>query len=682
MDRVGSWTSGYGSVVFTNSSYKHLTTWAISQLLEWHRNDPVSTLESNRNDAVYGIQHNRNPFIDYPELAEYIWGNLQGNAWQSGTTPTPTPTLSAPTNGSTINIGTNTGNGVSKTITVSGSNLTKSVTIAVNGTGFSVSPTTLTASSVNNGTTVTVTYNGTATNASGTLTISSSEVSATVNLTASYSSGGDPTGDEIIETWEGCSGYENYNNKTVQGKAFTWYFSNAGIFAQSNDHWNDLIGCRFGKNADSYIEMSEDFADGASKVTFYAAQYGSDATPTMKVQYSTNSGSTWTDLATCTLNSTWRQYSYDMNVTGNVRFKFVQTAGSRLNIDDIAITSNSSAPVTNPQISAPTNGSTVNVGTIAATGTSVSKTITVKGNDLTKSLNVSVSGSGFSVSPTTISAANANAGTTVTVTYTSTTAGNVTGTLTIGSSEASVTVNLTASKIAMPQISISSLGAMEAEQDGESTIVQAVVSADDNDENITLSVNGNFEISLNRITWAKTLTLDPTGEVFYIRMADTGTAGEYYGTLTASTSLVNAYADVEGTVNAKQTLVGDVNMDGIVNVTDVTLLISYAMGNDVSPFDDVAADINNDGNINVTDVTLLINIALSSTRNCERQWDAVPVDGGILVESLAGEVIEVYDMDGNSNAVIVGTGDDVLVELPAGIYVVATDDTSRKVVVK
>ena len=52
MDRVGSWTQDNGYAVFTNSSYKHLTPWAISQLLEWHRNDPVSTLESNRNEAV------------------------------------------------------------------------------------------------------------------------------------------------------------------------------------------------------------------------------------------------------------------------------------------------------------------------------------------------------------------------------------------------------------------------------------------------------------------------------------------------------------------------------------------------------------------------------------------------------------------------------------------------------
>ncbi len=64
-----------GKVVFTYSnSTTGLTTYAINLFLKWHRQDPVSQKEIDRNNAVYKHQKNRNPFIDYPYLAEYIWG--------------------------------------------------------------------------------------------------------------------------------------------------------------------------------------------------------------------------------------------------------------------------------------------------------------------------------------------------------------------------------------------------------------------------------------------------------------------------------------------------------------------------------------------------------------------------------------------------------------------------------
>lgn len=57
-----------------NQSYLEFDPWLIDVLLSWHRMDPVSEKERNRADIVSSIQHNRNPFIDYPELVEYIWG--------------------------------------------------------------------------------------------------------------------------------------------------------------------------------------------------------------------------------------------------------------------------------------------------------------------------------------------------------------------------------------------------------------------------------------------------------------------------------------------------------------------------------------------------------------------------------------------------------------------------------
>lgn len=52
-------------------------------LLDWHRNDPPDDFEMNRNNIVYEWQFNRNPFIDMPELVEYIWGNQAGMVWDN-----------------------------------------------------------------------------------------------------------------------------------------------------------------------------------------------------------------------------------------------------------------------------------------------------------------------------------------------------------------------------------------------------------------------------------------------------------------------------------------------------------------------------------------------------------------------------------------------------------------------
>ena len=54
------------------------TDYGLALMLKWHRQDPVSLKEVNRNNGIQLTQGNRNPFIDYPYLAEYIWGERSG----------------------------------------------------------------------------------------------------------------------------------------------------------------------------------------------------------------------------------------------------------------------------------------------------------------------------------------------------------------------------------------------------------------------------------------------------------------------------------------------------------------------------------------------------------------------------------------------------------------------------
>lgn len=52
--------------------------WAVTMLLRWHQQDPVSQKEIDRNNAVFALQQNRNPFIDRPEFAALIWNPAVG----------------------------------------------------------------------------------------------------------------------------------------------------------------------------------------------------------------------------------------------------------------------------------------------------------------------------------------------------------------------------------------------------------------------------------------------------------------------------------------------------------------------------------------------------------------------------------------------------------------------------
>ena len=67
-----TWT-GEGLTMLEQDEWPTLQRWAYELFLKWNRQDPVDDIERQRNEAVYGIQGNRNPFVDFPNLAEYIW---------------------------------------------------------------------------------------------------------------------------------------------------------------------------------------------------------------------------------------------------------------------------------------------------------------------------------------------------------------------------------------------------------------------------------------------------------------------------------------------------------------------------------------------------------------------------------------------------------------------------------
>jgi endonuclease I len=138
-----SWTGEATAVYGSNLG---LSTFGMNLFLKWSRQDPVSAKEIARNNAAYTIQNNRNPFIDYPGIEEYIWGNKTNSTFS--TSGTSTPYLSSPSSGTIVNFGTVAFQQTdTASVYIKGMNLTGDLTVALSGTNasqFSLSVSTIT----------------------------------------------------------------------------------------------------------------------------------------------------------------------------------------------------------------------------------------------------------------------------------------------------------------------------------------------------------------------------------------------------------------------------------------------------------------------------------------------------------------------------------------------------------
>lgn len=150
-----------------NGAYPSLQDWAIDLLLKWHRADPVSQKELDRNEQVNIVQGNRNPFIDDPELAEYIWGNKKGQAYPgmgSGGSSSDPAVLITPPKGMSLDFNEVAVNHtVTAQLQLRSENCTGSFEISMTGLNksyFTISNTLVATSQTNtaSGTWITVTY--------------------------------------------------------------------------------------------------------------------------------------------------------------------------------------------------------------------------------------------------------------------------------------------------------------------------------------------------------------------------------------------------------------------------------------------------------------------------------------------------------------------------------------------
>ena len=307
-DEIANWTQGN----LGGTSYPVFTDWTLQMLLEWHRLDPVSQKEIARNEAIYSSEYqgNRNPYIDYPELVEYVWGDKVGTAWTPGGSSTTNPALTQPVNGSTVNMGSTTvGNNLSATVAVKGVDLSQVLNVSVSGTGFSAYPSTITAANASNGSNIYVTFRPTAEGTfTGTLTIASSEVSATVTLTATVNASSinapvatDATGitsTSFTANWNAVSGAQTYTlyvnkkgyvpptpsatlllDEDMSSGTTTW--TAGGSIYPENGYLRLGTGSGNGSVTSPLVNLTT--SNGVTTVKVTARYYGSDTGTQMKV---------------------------------------------------------------------------------------------------------------------------------------------------------------------------------------------------------------------------------------------------------------------------------------------------------------------------------------------------------------------------------------------------------------
>jgi endonuclease G len=138
----------------------------------------------------------------------------------------------------------------------------------------------------------------------------------------------------------------SYTAADVTLSSGTWNLSDALIGTSSSDVKNGTASARVRNSGVLLMQFNR--TTGAGTVTIKHAKYGSDASSTWQLWYSTNSGSSWTQTGSTitTSSTTLSTASFTVNIAGTIRFKIVKTdaTSARVNIDDIAISDYSTTP--------------------------------------------------------------------------------------------------------------------------------------------------------------------------------------------------------------------------------------------------------------------------------------------------------------------------------------------------
>lgn len=321
------WKGEQGLQQLETGTWPTLKEWAYTLYLTWIKNDPVDELEINRNDAVQGIQGVRNLFVDYPYLAEYIWGDsidVPFNPYTSITTAVDDD----------------------RYIQHSMDLVAQPKFSPAGGTYYEEQLVTITCAT--SGTTILYTTDGSDPTEYGISYLSPISVKESMTIKAVAMKGGKvsevatavyviedmPTVTDFAETFDQCAGTGG-NDGQFSGQVAS------GVFKPDNDGWEadskfgGYMCARFGSSKKSGVVTTPTFyVDGEATFTFKAAPWGSDGT-NLKLTVNGNAELSQTDL---TMKSgEWTTYTLTLTGNGNISITFTPTL--RFFLDEIFVMS-------------------------------------------------------------------------------------------------------------------------------------------------------------------------------------------------------------------------------------------------------------------------------------------------------------------------------------------------------
>ncbi len=81
-----NWVGEQALQILQQGAYPTLQKWAYKLYIQWAKADKPNAIEIKRNNDVAKIQGNRNPYVDFPNLMEYVWGDSTNIAFNPETT--------------------------------------------------------------------------------------------------------------------------------------------------------------------------------------------------------------------------------------------------------------------------------------------------------------------------------------------------------------------------------------------------------------------------------------------------------------------------------------------------------------------------------------------------------------------------------------------------------------------